>query len=174
LCQRNLGGSIDPSIARDAAGNPHLLWKNDGNCCGIPTALWEQDLSPDGLHLLGVPHRLLGATAAWQQGNVEAPAMVAASRGWWLFYSGGNWRSASYATGLAWCSSIRGPCREVLAGPLLPSTAGMRTPGGLETFRDASGHSWVAFTTTVLIPSRRHHDHLYTNRVLDIAPLVAG
>jgi hypothetical protein len=50
----------------------------------------------------------------------------------------------------------------------------MRTPGGLETFRDASGHSWVAFTTTVLIPSRRHPDHLYANRVLDVAPLVAG
>ena len=153
LCQRQLGGSIDPSIVRDAHGGLHLVWKNDGNCCNLPTALWEQDLSGDGLHLLGSPHRLLGAGPAWEDGNVEAPTMVAAAHGWWLFYSGGNWRTASYATGLAWCVAIQGPCRDVMSQPLLPSTAQERTPSGLDTFLDASGHRWAAFTTTVLVPS---------------------
>jgi len=174
LCQRDLGGSIDPSVVRDATGEPHLVWKNDGNCCRIPTALWEQALSPDGLHLSGVAHRLLGADAAWQQGNIEAPAMVAASRGWWLFFAAGDWRTPSYATGLAWCTTIQGPCRDVLDHPFLPSTAGMRTPSGLEAFRDASGHDWAAFTTTVLVPSRRHAHHVYANRVLDVASLAPG
>jgi beta-xylosidase len=173
VCQLSLGGSIDPSVVRDAAGRAHLLWKNDGNCCQIPTALWEQDLSPDGLHLLGTPHQLLGLDAAWQQGNIEAPAMLEAARGWWLFYSAGDWRTSSYATGVAWCATVAGPCREVLTGPFLPSTANMRTPSGLETFRDATGQTWLAFTTTVLVPSRRHPNRSYANRVFDIAPLIA-
>jgi len=174
LCQQDLGGSIDPSAIRDPSGKLHLVWKNDGNCCGLPTALWEQNLSADGLHLTGSAHRLLGADEAWQHGNIEAPAMLAAPRGWWLFYAGGNWRTPSYATGVAWCATMEGPCREVLDGPWLPSTSAMRTPGGLDTFRDATGHLWAAFTTTVLVPSRRHRFHVYANRVLDVAPLVSG
>jgi beta-xylosidase len=170
-CQLNLGGSIDPSVVRDESGHSHLLWKNDGNCCGLPTALWEQDLSADGLHLVGAARRLLGSDEAWQQGNIEAPAMVAAASGWWLFYSGGDWHTSSYATGVAWCATTQGPCREVIDRPLLPSTAAMRTPSGVESFRDSSGHSWVAFTTTVLVPSERHPGRTYANRVLDVAPL---
>jgi beta-xylosidase len=174
LCQRSLGGSIDPSVVSDSHGGHHLVWKSDGNCCHVTTALWEQDLSNDGLHLVGATHRLLGAAAAWEQGNVEAPSMVAAPRGWWLFYSAGDWRSASYATGVAWCPTVEGPCRDVVDRPLLPSTAEMRTPSGVETFRDRSGHLWMAFTTTVLVPSQRHRHHVYANRVLDVAPLDAA
>jgi hypothetical protein len=171
LCQRGLGGSIDPTVARDASGGLHLLWKNDGNCCGIPTSIWEQDLSRDGLDRVGAIHRLFGAGAAWQDGNVEAPAMVPASRGWWLFYSGGNWRTASYATGLAWCAKIAGPCRDVLPHPLLPSTAALRTPSGLDTFTAYDGQLWAAFTTTVIVPSARYRHRFFADRVLTIAPI---
>jgi len=34
VCQSSLGGSIDPAIARGDAGMT-LLWKSDGNCCGL-------------------------------------------------------------------------------------------------------------------------------------------
>jgi beta-xylosidase len=175
LCQRDLGGSIDPSVVRDAGGGLHLLWKNDGNCCGLATSLWEQDLSSDGLRLTGAAHVLLSAHATWQNGNVEGPAMIAAAgHGWWLFYSGGSWRTSDYATGLAFCPTIQGPCRDVLPRPYLPSTPNQLTPGGLETFRDRKGQMWVAFTTTVRIESRRRPGHYFLNRVLDIAPLLPG
>jgi len=174
LCQRALGGSIDPAVERDGRGRLHLVWKSDGNCCGLPTALWEQDLSADGLHLVGTAHRLLSADQAWESGNVEAPALLAAAKGWWLFYSGGNWRTASYATGIAWCSTLAGPCRDVLTHPLLASSSTLRTPSGLSTFVDARGRAWAALTTTVLIPSTRHPGRYYANRVLDVAPLLTG
>ncbi len=174
LCQRSLGGSIDPDVQQDARGRLHLVWKSDGNCCNLPTALWEQDLISDGQHLLGSAHRLLSADQAWESGNVEAPALVAAAKGWWLFYSGGDWRTASYATGIAWCSTLAGPCRDVLTHPLLASNSTLRTPSGLSTFVDARGRRWAAFTTTVLIPSTRRPGRYYTNRVLDIAPLLTG
>jgi hypothetical protein len=175
LCQRDLGGSIDPSVVRDGSGALHLLWKNDGNCCGLPTSLWEQAMSPDGMHLLGTPHRLLSADQAWQQGNIEAPAMTrAAGHGWWLFYSGGSWRTADYATGVAYCAKVEGPCREVMAGPFLASTTNLRTPGGLDFFHDGQGRVWVAFTSTVAMPSRRNPRRVYMNRVMDVARLVAA
>jgi beta-xylosidase len=172
LCQRGLGGSIDPDVARDGLGGLHLVWKSNGNCCGLSTWLWDQDLSRDGLHLVGTAHRLLGADQPWESGNVEGPALVPASRGWWLLYSGGDWRTASYATGIAWCPTIEGPCRDVLPRPLLPSTPTMRTPSGLSTFVDAHGRRWAAFTTTVLVPSQYRPGRFYDNRVLDVAPLV--
>jgi beta-xylosidase len=174
LCQRGLGGSIDPDAERDTQGRLHLAWKSNGNCCGLPTYLWEQDLSADGLHLAGAAHRLLAADKPWEAGNVEAPALLAAAKGWWLFYSGGDWRTASYATGIAWCPTLDGPCRDVLTDPLLASTSAMRTPSGLSTFVDAHGREWAAFTTTVLVPSPWRPGRSYANRVLDVASLVTG
>jgi beta-xylosidase len=154
LCQAGLGGSIDPSVVRDGGGQLHMVWKNDGNCCGLPTHIWEQDLSADGLHLVGAAHVLLSADEAWQAGNVEAPGLTPApGHGWWLFYSGGSWRTNDYATGLAFCPTLRGSCHEVLDHPFLSSTPALRTPGGLDTFQTSTGETWVAFTTTVPIPA---------------------
>jgi Glycosyl hydrolases family 43 len=173
VCQRNLGGSIDPSVIKDASGHLHLIWKNDGNCCQQPTAIWEQNLSPDGMHLLGAPVRLLSATLAWQQGNIESPAMLAAAtgHGFWLFYSGNMWRNADYATGLAYCTSVQGPCQETSQQPFLASTDQLRTPSSVDTFQDSEHRTWLAFTATVLVPSRRNPSRQIANRVLDIAPL---
>ena len=50
--------------------------------------------------------------------------------------------------------------------------AGLRTPGGLETFKDGKGQLWVAFTSTVPIRSRRNPHRYYLNRVLDVARLL--
>jgi beta-xylosidase len=175
LCQHTLGGSIDPTVVRGRSGRLSILWKNDGNCCGLPTRIWQQDLSTDGLRLTGSPHQLLSATKPWHQGNVEGPALLpAGDHGWWLFYSAGSWRSADYATGVAYCPSLQGPCHEVLDHPWLPTTATLRTPSGLETLRDHSGHMWVAFTSTVPVRSRRYPDRVYMNRVLNVAPLITS
>ena len=47
LCQHDLGGSIDPSPFVDETGRPYLLWKNDGNSCGLPTGCRLQIAAPD-------------------------------------------------------------------------------------------------------------------------------
>ena len=174
VCQRSAGGSIDPSIVRDTKGRPYLLWKNDGNAQGSSVSLWEQRLSPDGLQLVGSPKRLLSADEPWQHGIVESPAMLAASGGgWWLFYSGGFWRSGDYATGLAYCSSIEGPCRETSAQPFMPSGPDRLSPGGFDTFTDARGALWASFSTFVLVANPRRPGRVFRNRVLDIAPILS-
>ncbi len=148
LCQRDLGGSIDPSVVTDRAGGLHLLWKNDGNSVGRPTALWEQSLADDGLHVTGQPHQLFEGGAPWQGGIIENPAAIPASGGgWWLFYSGNAFNRAEYGTGAAWCAQLAGPCRDAKAGPLLATEGTRYAPGGLETFKDGKGDLWAVYDT---------------------------
>jgi hypothetical protein len=174
VCQQSLGGSIDPSIVRDSKGTAYLLWKNDGNAQGHPVSLWEQRLSSDGLRLSGPPNRLLSADEPWQNGIVESPAMLAASSGgWWLFYSGGFWRSGDYSTGLAYCSSIEGPCRETSTTPFMDSGPNQLSPGGLDTFIDGRGDLWASFSTFVLRTNPRRPGRFFRDRVLDIAPILS-
>ena len=172
LCQRDLGGSIDPSVVTDASGVPHLLWKNDGNCCGLPVGLWEQDLSGDGLHLTGGAHQLLVADQQWEGGVIEEPAMLpAAQGGWWLFYSGNVWDLAGYGTGLAYCSHIDGPCRKMASGPFIASGEGQASPGGLETFVDDHGQRWVVYATWNRPP---RNGRFYCCRSMDLARVLAS
>ncbi|HVM66347.1 MAG TPA: glycoside hydrolase family 43 protein [Acidimicrobiales bacterium] len=169
VCQAGLGGSIDPSVIDD--DGLHLVWKSDGNCCGLPASLWEQDLRPDGLAVTGSAHRLLTADRAWQGGIVENPALLRASRGWWLFYSGNRFNVAAYGTGLAWCPSLAGPCRETASSPYLAGTATEFSPGGLDVFRDAGGRRWAAFATWNRPP---RHGRFFCCRSLDLAPVVSS
>jgi hypothetical protein len=168
VCQVALGGSIDPNIT-SAGGRLHLAWKSDGNCCGLPASVWEQDLRPDGLALVGTAHKLLSATQRWQGGVIENPALLAApGGGWWLFYSGNRFDVAAYATGLAWCPRLEGPCRETSSGPFLAGTASQFSPGGLDFFR-VRGHLMAAFATWNR-PAR--NGRFFCCRSLDVAPVV--
>jgi len=145
VCQASLGGSIDPMIIRDGR-RLRLLWKNDGNCCGLAVSLWEQELAPDGLRLVGQPQRLLGADQAWEAGVIERPvAIPAAHGGWWLFHAGNNWQLAAYATGLAYCPTLTGPCRDATPGPFLATQANQYSPGGFSAFTDPEGARWVVY-----------------------------
>ena len=97
-------------------------------------------------------HRLLTAERPWQGGIIEEPAVIPAKGGgWWLFYSGNFFDKPEYATGLAWCSSLAGPCRETSDGPYLDTPALQQqnqfAPGGLDTFRDGNGALWAVFDT---------------------------
>jgi beta-xylosidase len=173
VCQRDMGGSIDPSVVA-SGGVRYLVWKNDGNSSGRPDLIWSQELSVDGLSVRGPVHRLLGATEPWTKGIVEAPAMVPAAKGgYWLFYSAGSWDSNRYGTGLAWCATVSGACSATTDRPFLATGAGLISPGGLDTVTDGHGRLWAAFTALVLVPSTWHPGRYYYNRVLDVAPFVA-
>jgi beta-xylosidase len=172
LCQRRLGGSIDPSVVKARRGATFLVWKNDGNAVHAPDSIWAQQVSADGLSLTGAPYRLLGADEAWQKGIIEAPAMIAArAGGYWLFYAGGDWNSNAYGTGLAYCRTVTGPCVETSAHPFLVTDASVISPGGLDIVTDGRGRLWAEFTALVLVPSTSHPGRYYYNRVLDIAPI---
>jgi len=176
LCQHELGGSIDPAVTRDRAGTLHMLWKNDGNALNLPSSLWAQDLTDDGLGVVGPAHQLLTAGQPWQGGIVEEPAVIPATDGgWWLFYSGNFFDKPEYATGLAHCADLEGPCSEAGGGPFL-ATAQLNqprqfAPGGLETFTDGHGGLWAVFDTWNR-PTR--NGRFYCCRSLQLAPILSS
>ncbi len=173
VCQATLGGDIDPSVVVPAPGQLALVWKNDGNANGTAVGVWEQALAPDGRSTVGTPVRLIGADQAWEHGIIEGPAMLADSKGgWWLFYSGGTWQSDTYDTGVAWCATVRGPCREPADAPLLASTPTAVSPGGLDTFVDHHGALWASYSAFPAAPADAEAAFA-SPRVLELAPVTS-
>lgn len=133
-------GVIDPSPFVDADGRTYLYFKQFGAREGI----WVVSLSPDGLTIAGPATYLLGADRAWEAGVVEGPAVLRAGATYFLFFSGNDWRTASYAIGYASCTSPTGPCTSA-PGPWLASAKGAQGPGGEQFFTDPAGRVWMVF-----------------------------
>lgn len=146
VCPVADGGAIDASVATDAAGVRYLVWKNDGNCCGLDTWIQAQPLSADGAALTGEPTRLVKQTEAWEGQLVEAPVIVRRDDSFVLLYSANDYGGDAYATGVATAGGLLGPYAKK-HGPLL-STASSKGrylgPGGADliTFR---GRDWLLF-----------------------------
>ena len=145
ICQTDLGGSIDAYPFRDVDGKLYLFWKNDGNCCGLEVALWVQELSPDGLTLVGEPVKLIIRDQPWERPLIENPAMVEQDGSYYLFYSANWWESHEYAVGYAVCETVTGPCEKPLDEPWFKFKAPVMGPGGEAFFTDSNGNLWMAY-----------------------------
>ncbi len=145
LCQRQLGGSIDPSPFVAADGRSYLVWKSDGEAVGGRAHLWSQPLAPDGLSLTGRPSPLLGPDQAWERRTVEGPSMVQDGDDHYLLYSANSWNTRDYAVGFARCATPTGPCRKPTDGPILRAHGSIAGPGGQEVLRDRHGQLWLTF-----------------------------
>jgi beta-xylosidase len=160
VCQTALGGSIDADAFRDEDGKLYLYFKNDGNRVGQHTAIWAQQLSPDGLSVIGQAHELIHDDKSWEQRLVEAPTMVRTPAGYQLFFSAAyfGWNEGQdlspYAMGYATCAGPLGPCKKSPDSPILHSfndrQAGcISGPGHQSIFRVGartfiSFHAWAA------------------------------
>ena len=141
-CQVGLGGSIDPNIFTDPQTNtPYLIWKDDGNADGHASGIWSAQLAPDLQSLSNSATQILSADQSWQGNVVEGPTMYylpgpgsGGSGGtYYLFYSGGDFGSSTYAIGWATCSGPSAVCQDQ-PGPLLGSAPGVSGPGGPAVF----------------------------------------
>ncbi len=146
-CQVALGGSIDPSPFVDANGQPWLLWKsNDGSSLSV-SDVWAAPLGPDGLTLAGAPQVVMAKDSVnhpWET-TVDDPQMVVANGRYVLFFTGGDWQSAAYATGYAVCAGPTGPCTQPQAGPILSSYGPAAGPGGGLLASDGNGGWFMAY-----------------------------
>jgi hypothetical protein len=144
LCQRDLGGSIDPSPFVDADGRIFLLWKAEGLGASAPT-IWSQELTADGLALTGTARPLLSVDRPFERGVVEAPTLMYEGGGYFLVYAAADWNSRHYSTAFATCVGPSGPCAKPADGRVLTSGPRIAAPGGAELFRDRHGALWAAF-----------------------------
>jgi hypothetical protein len=141
-------GSIDPSPFVDFDGKPYLLWKSDENSARCRTAprIWAQQLSDDGLSLVGSAQTLLAMDQRWEGAVIEGPSMVRRGGRYFLFYSGNDYDSADYAIGYARCPSVLELCTKVSTiAPYVRSAGSIGGPGGQEVFHDAQGGAWMAY-----------------------------
>ena len=146
VCPLAQGGAIDPSVFVAADGTPWLLWKSDGDCCNLPTTIYSQQLSADGLSVVGPAHELIGASQSWEGSLVEGPSMIQNGNDFWLFYSANLWGSDNYGIGVAHCSSVVGPCTKPLDHAWLSTAAseGQTDPGpGGQEFFQVGGLIWM-------------------------------
>ena len=112
----------------------------------MPTTIYSQQLSADGLSVVGPAHRLIGATQSWEGNLVEAPSMIENADTFWLFYSGNRWGTDNYGIGVARCATVVGPCTKPLDHAWLSSTVsgGQSDPGpGGSEFFQVGGLIWM-------------------------------
>lgn len=144
VSQFDLGGAIDPSVFVDTNGTHYLLWKNDGNALGQDTTIYIQQLSADGLSLLGTPTPLIKEDQRWEGTIVEAPTMWDHGGKYFLFYSGNNFGGSAYAIGYAESSSLLGPYVKP-SQPLVHSEGSVVGPGGEEIVVGPDGNTWMLY-----------------------------
>lgn len=141
-------GLIDASEIT-ANGKPYLLWKEDGNAKGKPTPIHAQELTSDGLSLVGTAVTLITNDRPWEGSLVEGPFMVAHGGYYYLFYSGNGYASPSYAVGVARATSPLGPFTKA-PSPVVVSSGQYSGPGHCSVVDLPNGdsamiyHAWLA------------------------------
>jgi hypothetical protein len=145
VSQFSLGGAIDPSVYTDPlTRTKYLLWKNDGNAVEQDTWIHIQQLSADGLSLIGSPTQLISQTLPWEGSLVEGPVIWPRGGKYYLFYSANFFGSAAYATGFAVSDSLLGPYVKS-AEPLARTENGVIGPGGPEIVTGPDGRTWMLY-----------------------------
>jgi len=145
VCQTDEGGSIDASPFTDEGGRHYLLWKNDGNCCGLDTYIYAQRLTANGVKLVGKPARLVRQDASWEAHLVEAPTLWREGDQLYLFFSANDYASELYATGYATCEAPLGPCVDAPENPILATKCEAAGPGHQTLVRDEDGDTWIVY-----------------------------
>ena len=155
VCPQDEGGAIDAATFLDDDGARYLLWKNDGNCCGLDTWLQLAPLSADGLSLTAAPAKLTKQDLAWEGNLIEAPTLVKEDDTYVLMYSANDYGGDEYAVGYATASAVTGPYTKH-PEPLLDSESldGQYVgPGGQDVVTGPDGedhlvfHSWYGGLT---------------------------
>jgi beta-xylosidase len=153
LCQYELGGSIDSHPFTDEDGTRWLLWKNDGNCCGMYTRIYAQQLSDDGLTVEGEVHDLgLRNDVPWERDLIEAPTLLLHDGMYYLFYSANGYNTRNYAVGYATSDTLLGPYTDAEENPILMTEAPVGSPPGAAAgpghqsiVEDDDGDLWMVY-----------------------------
>lgn len=140
-------GSIDGVPYTDANGVRWLLWKEDGNSRKLPTPIWIQRLSDDGLKLVGERREILRNDAPWEGAVVEGPFLLRQGAYYYLFYSGAGCcgKGCNYALGVARAKDMLGPWEKCPVNPILKDNEAWRCPGHGSIVTDPEGRHWLLY-----------------------------
>ncbi len=138
---------IDPTFFRDSINNKnYILWKTNKNALSPPqqTEIVLQEVSQDGLLLVGSAINILINDLAWEGLVIEAPSMMYRNGYYYLFYSGNNYGTDKYGVGVARCATIGGTYTKKGA-PILVSDARFDGPGGQSIVTNSTVAPYLLF-----------------------------
>ncbi|MBI3414452.1 MAG: family 43 glycosylhydrolase [Verrucomicrobia bacterium] len=140
-------GSIDPDMTLDEAGDPHLIWKEDGDSRKKPAVIWAQKLNDDGTQLVGERKELIRNDAPWEGDSVEGPFVLRHREWFYLFYSGNGCcnTNCNYALGVARAKNLLGSWEKNPANPILAGNDTWKCPGHGSIVADAEGHQYLLY-----------------------------
>lgn len=105
-------GLIDVNFFHDEKTNRnYIIWKEDRNDLEPqePTPLVMQEVTTDGLKLVGKPREILRNDQPWEGVLVEAPSLIYHNGWYYLFYSGNIFSADEYSVGVARSRNVWGP-----------------------------------------------------------------
>jgi beta-xylosidase len=158
VCQLDLGGTIDASIVRDVDGSLWLIYKNDGNCCSMPTRFFMRPMSEDGLTFAGDEIEVQGIVndQTWEGGVVEAPTILHRDGTYYLFFSANDYAGPRYAVGYATSTSLTGPYVDAEENPIMSTEGTAIGPGHQTIIADRDGDLWLVYHAWEWTLSERH------------------
>lgn len=181
VCQREIGGTIDPNVFEDSDGQLYLYYKNDGNHPEFArkTEIFVQSMSADGLTVTGKPEALLDNDQAWEEHVIESPTMVRHGDDFVLFFSANHFgwepdqRLSPYAMGYATCEGPLGPCVDAPENPVLYSyndrKAGCLSGPGHQAVFEVGGRQFIVFHAHIATKGCRRTTR---GRQMYVAPLL--
>jgi beta-xylosidase len=145
VCQD--AGSIDAAPVRDENGRRYLVWKEDGNSRKLPTPLWAQPLSDEGLKLIGEKRELLRNQATWEANLVEGPYILRRDGWFYMFYSADACcgRRCNYKLGVARARQLLGPWEREPDNPILAGNDQWKCPGHGTVVQDPAGRTFLLY-----------------------------
>lgn len=140
-------GSIDAFPVEDENAKRYLIWKEDGNSRKQPTPLWIQELSPDGLKLVGQMQEILRNDVPWEGDVVEGPAVIRHNGYYYLFYAGNACcgRGCHYGQGVARARSLLGPWEKNPKNPIITANDLWKCPGHGSLAANSQGQFYLLY-----------------------------
>lgn len=134
---------LDPTFLRDDDGRQYLYWKADAGPGNPSGPICVQELTRDGLHLIGDHWEIARNDLPWEERLVEGPSVMKRDGMYYLFYSGGKFSTASYAVGVARSTSpVAG--FEKRGEPILRGSPRWQGPGH-NSIVSHEGHDYIVY-----------------------------
>ena len=140
-------GSIDGFAITGEDGRRYLIYKEDGNSRKMPTPIWAQRLTEDGLKVTGDRTELIRNTAPWEGAVVEGPFILPHNGYFYLFYAGGACcgTGCDYAEGAARSKQLLGPYEKAPSNPIVPASSTWKCPGHGSLVVDPAGRTFFLY-----------------------------
>jgi arabinan endo-1,5-alpha-L-arabinosidase len=133
--------AIDPFVLSVADGRRYLYWGSAGE------PITAQELSDDGLRVIGEPVEVLARSADEYEGLVEGAWVTEHDGLFYLLYSGDACcgEDAHYAVMAARAEDPLGPYTRDPANPILAANERFDAPGHHATIRGPDGADWMLY-----------------------------